>query len=78
MTSVTLRVGTHVLIVLQLQVVCHAVVVSSGVAELAIALVAAMFATAAAKVARKPRARHFGVFAMNEATRVDNVPHKNG
>lgn len=74
---VTLRDGMHFLVV-QLRVVYQAIMVSSGVTELAIALVAATFTIAAAEMARQPRGRHLGVFAMNKATRVDNVPHKNG
>jgi hypothetical protein len=68
----------HFLVVLQFRIVSQAVVVSSGVAELAIALVAATFATAAAEMAREPRGRHLAVLAMNEATGMDNVPHQNG
>jgi len=77
-TSVTFRDGMQLLVVLQLRIVCQTVVVRSSVAELAIALVAATFATAAAEMARQPRGRHLGVLAMNEATRMDNVPHENG
>jgi|SRR5690242_2262403 len=53
-------------------------VMSASATELAIAIVAATLATAAAEMARQPRARHFGVLAANEAAGMDYVPHQNG
>lgn len=64
-----LRDRIQLLAVLQLRIVCQAVV--------ALLTTAATAAAETAKDPRHDRRRHFGVLAPDEATRMDDVPQKN-
>ena len=77
-TSLFLRDGVHLSVFLHFRVARQAVVVRSSMSELAMAVITATSVAAAAEMARQPRARHLGIWTLNEATRMNNVPHKNG